>query len=252
MTVVLVVDEKTLGQAYYSIPTWFKNRRLMWSMPWVVVYDSRALSSSRVETLADNFMLPSPTFVPWHRDYDNQREKMLSAWVHAPPRAVETKWWMKVDTDVVARPCDQWIDDAWFLPDENGNYAEYIASSWNYTKAKGGGGAALEWCDSLEDWGDQFPWGPRLNLHEHINEAGDKIYYKRMCSYVSYYLAEASKDLADKCDWKLPVPSQDTVVWYYTERRGARCIRSKQKAKGWLSISNTKNMQKAALEIVSG
>lgn len=249
LTVVLVVDSKTIEQAYYTIPTWFKNKRLLWTVPWVVVYDSRQISNERAHQLADNFRLPSPTLVPWHREYESQREKMLTAWVHVPPRAVQTKWWMKIDTDVIAKPHDQWMDDAWFLPDGKGEYAEYISSGWSYTKAKGGGDI-LEWCDSLEEWGDQFDWPPKLNLHEHVS--GNKILYKRMASYVSYYNTEASKYLADRCDWELPVPSQDTVVWYCTERRGARKIHAKQKHLGWQSISNTKRLQKAALEILDG
>ena len=248
LSVVIGIDRKTLEQANVSIPTWRKNRPDMWFMPWVVFYDPFQLLEREVDQFIMRQNLPA-VVVPWENDYETQREKMLSGFVHVPPRTVETQWWMKVDTDALAFPHDNWLEESWFEPDADGVEAEYIASSWGYTKAKGGGGDITEWANNLERWGDQFET-PRLGLEKYID--GQRINYKRMCSWVSYYNTEASKHLLEHCEDKLPVPSQDTLVWYYTARRGGRCIHAGMKRRGWTNTSKIKNLRIQAEEILNG
>ncbi len=69
---------------------------------------------------------------------------MLTGLVFAA-QEVETPWYLKIDTDVVATPCRRWLDPRWFEPDAKGRPCAFIASPWSYTKP-------AEWIDRLEEW----------------------------------------------------------------------------------------------------
>lgn len=265
ITVVVGVDEHTLPMLEVSLPTWLKNRPQMRDMPWLVFYDGLE-SRPSLEFLHRMPLVNWEALIAYHgSQYETQREKMLSGWVHVPPKYVTTPFWMKIDCDALAlEPNEDWLDPEWFEPEPVGiefptdgtakltGYNNIIASGWSYTKAKGGGGNIYDWATVLEGWGDKVcPNSERLGLYQKINDEGTKIKTHRIASWLSYYRTDWTKELALACsstcgEGKLPVPSQDTVAWFYAERSGARYHTAKMKRKGWTNVSRLENLRERA------
>tara|TARA_Y100000310_G_scaffold159589_1_gene159150 strand:+ start:1330 stop:2142 length:813 start_codon:yes stop_codon:yes gene_type:complete len=254
ITVVVGVDEHTLPMLEVSLPTWLKNRPQMRDMPWLVFYDGLE-SRPSLEFLHRMPLVNWEALIAYHgSQYETQREKMLSGWVHVPPKYVTTPFWMKIDCDALAlEPNEDWLDPEWFEPDGLNRYNCWIASGWNYSKSKGGGGSIWNWADNLEAWGDSFTGLPRLGLRERI--VGDKIKYPRMASWLSYYRTDWTKELSKSCsdfcgEGKCVVPSQDTTAWYFSERRQDKVHKAKQKKRGWTNVSRLGNLRERAREIM--
>ena len=249
LTVVIGLDAKTLGQWKLSLPTIAVNRRELLSIPWTVFYDwSQICADSVLQVAEANGLDRSPhlRFVPWppddcEQDWPSQRGKMLAGFVHVPAHHVGTEWWMKIDTDVVAMRIDKpWQNTDWFQHD-----VVLIASPWGYSKCKGDNRTALEWAESLEEFGDAcWTCTPRLGLTECVR-GRDKIIKPRIWSPVSYYRTSWTKEVSALCSrhygpYGLPVPSQDTTHWVAAERSGSRIVKVNQKKFGWSFCPSTR------------
>lgn len=252
LTVVVGIDRNTFPLFCVSVETWKRFRPQLFHCPWVVFYDARTAPPR--EELRNYFTTKhgvTPSLVASRdRDcYDTQREFMLTGWVYVPAKEVKTRWFLKIDCDVLA--LDERPD--WCLPQWTEDNPVLVASPWSYTKAKGGGGSISDWANKLELWGDMvLPNTPRLNLSDRIR--GDKIKYPRMCSWVSYYQAAWYRTFARACQqWaggRLPVPSQDTLAWYYAERSGANYLKAKQKRRGWTNVPSFERLKQKAMEVL--
>lgn len=259
MTIVLAVDARGIEQLCHTIPTWQKHRYEMWDMKWLVMFDSSQVSVPKLDNLFCQFDL-DPTLIEWspQRQYETQREKMLTSFVTYAPGIVDTKWWCKVDTDAYAlRRSDSapWIERGLLQPKYSCEPA-WLASSWSYTKAKGGGGTIQDWARKLEEFGDHLTGEPRLELERRIS--GSRINYPRMASWVSIYQTHWTKWLMRRCkvcygEFKLPVPSQDTTVWYAGARTGTYHCSKRLWAKrhGWGNTSNTERLGVACHEVMN-
>jgi hypothetical protein len=257
MTIVVGIDAKTIRQFEVSHPTWRRFRPEMWSMPWVVFYDRDQLEYHPLKAWFRQLDL-SPELVPWPPPayavpYASQREKMLSGHIHVPAGWVQTQWHAKIDTDVVATRTDNWLKPEWFMPASHSHADElpaYIAPRWHYTKGVG-------YLDMLDQWANDLPQFSGHAAMPIERKPGQlRVGHSRMCSWVSYYQAAFTRHVAVLCrqgcgEWRLPVPSQDTVAWYVAARLGFHHLIANQKAVGWNNHSRFDELQRVVAEIMS-
>lgn len=248
ITGVVAIDAKTIRQLELSHLTWHKFHPEMREWPWLVVYDCEQITADTAQQVADTLSRKDGLTLRWPldgRQYETQREKMLTAFVSAVPFAVETQFWMKLDCDsICVRPCENWIDLDWFTADAHGHYNAWIASSWPYTKAKGGGGTLIDWCNSMELVGDRiYGRNTRLDLLSRLSSTKTKLLHPRMASWFSFYCTQWTRDIATMTaaayrPHYLPVPSQDTWMWYCAERGRYRrlAVRMLGKRRGWTNV----------------
>jgi hypothetical protein len=260
-TICLGVDKATIEQLRLSLPTWRKYRPEMWDMEWMVFFDRDQLRVSDVLGVffAQGVNAARTWPVAWPAvdapAYETQRERMLTPHVYVPAVLAKTQWMMKVDCDVIATSASPWLEDEWFAADADGFYNNVIASPWSFTKSKGGGGDICEWASRLEKWGDTFaPDRPRLGLAGCIE--GRRILYPRFTSWCSFYntlwlrkLAESAKAFCGG-EYKLPVPSQDSVAWYFAARRGDRWRAERMRRKGWHQCHGLAGLKEAAAKVL--
>jgi len=231
VTVVVGIDAKTIEYLRVSCETWRLHRSEMWKMPWVLFFDWTQLGQPKIDELLKQLDLPQVSLVGWptipEHSYESQREKMLSGHVWVPATCVQTQWSMKIDADVIALAKSDWLQEAWFdelcRPEDGECDADceprYIAPSWHYTKG-------VNFLGRLEAWGDSVNWGPH-GKHPRLDIPFDpthlRVPHKRMCSWVSYYNVSWLQWLCRELErtvgnGRLPIPSQDSCVWYAAER----------------------------------
>lgn len=262
-TVVIGLDQQTARQLLVTAPTWRKHKPVLWQWPWLIFFDPdppNGIASADIDRLAHQELGLSPEQVqivgwPFHRiTYESQRERMLTGHVFVPPIFVRTEWFVKIDTDAIAVDDRSWPEPTWFDTPKGEQPAVVVASGWNYTKAKGGGGDIHQWAETLESFGDRACEGTeRLGLHGRID--GDKIKMPRFASWICFqrtsWVRQAAQQISMACGpYRLPVPSQDTVLWYLAERSGARYLAAKQKKWGWTNVSRIEPLQKKAAEVM--
>ncbi len=277
ITLVLGIDAKTIEQLRISWPTWKKHRAAasqpnMWDWPLILFFDRDQVNASDAYRLVRMDMdWQGPTeIVAWppptvqNSLYESQRERMLTGHVYIPALLCQTLYHMKLDTDALARPHEKWIEPQWF--DKGGPYGTwrpaYVAPKWNYTKGAG-------WLGRLEDWGDgalgaEVPINPPLQVNAPLgcrswpnySATAKRVGHSRMCSWCSYYSTDFTKTaamiLAKSCgEYKLPIPSQDTTMWYIAER----CKLHKQivgmKSRGWSNHPRVDELRRIAAEIMA-
>jgi len=135
-----------------------------------------------------------------------------------------------------ARPHDKWIDPEWFTAPSYVEEPGYVAPKWHYTKGVDFLGKLDRWGDgTAEMWGKPAPVLGYDPTHLRVGHA-------RMCSWCSYYRTAFTKLVARLCrkrsllhdgGHKLPVPSQDTTMWYVAERLCLPKRIENMKARGW-------------------
>jgi hypothetical protein len=257
ITVVVGVDAKTFPQLQASWPTWAKYRAEMWAMPWLVFHDQ--LNRDQVVDFVHSIGVPQFQVVPWppqlapYDVYASQRERMLTGHVWVPAEHVRTSWHMKIDTDVVATRHDNWFQPEWFEDHpQHGQMNCYVAPRWGYTKGVG-------FLEALDDWGDKIADlchrpNPRLNIPQQPGQL--RVGHERMCSWLSYYNVEFTKLCtslleSSKSKWRLPVPSQDTFMWYVGARLGLHHNIVNMKRLGWDNISRLDALRQRVAEILA-
>ncbi|MCP4540275.1 MAG: hypothetical protein GY832_24310 [Chloroflexi bacterium] len=250
----VVVDARTINQFRSVWPTWKVHRPELYNVPLVIICDSQAGDArwwqKQLRFTSDH---PDRRLVFW--DWPNlddsqygdmgQRERMLSAWVKAPPAFVTTPYFLKVDTDVVATETCRWIDKRWFVGGPS-----IIASPWGYTKSRD---TDRPWPMILDDWIEGIPevrWpNPPLALPE--PEPGNiRIRHPRIVSWCCFVSTAFAKLAADYAPGRLPVPSQDTYHWYLAHRRGDGIVRVKMKNYGWDWLNGEQKVRRRAREVL--
>lgn len=256
-TTIVCLDAKHYDQWRLTWPTWRKYRPELLEWPLLVVVDGQQLPEPdfsfvqhpdlRVTQwngqtrqaitgdMNDTDALRAMANIRW----ESQREKMLSAFVHVPARHIHTKYYLKIDTDVVAmRRDDNWVQDAWFENDP-----VYVAKGWKYTKPPWHMETMDRWYGNLPT-GDGHPTAmtPPLNLP--VSSSGNKICHSRMISWLMFARTDWTREIASYCNFPaLPIPSQDNFIWYMAERMGERTLTTNMKRFGWSWQSNMKNIR---------
>lgn len=247
-TLVVVLDAAHLGQWRVSWPTWAKHRPELLEWPLLVVLDGQQLPEPDLRFVQH----PNMQITQWNGKvgdapdcfWGTQREKMLSAFVHVPARHVQTEYYLKLDTDVVAMERnDDWVQQKWFENDP-----VYVGKGWGYTKPP--------WhMSTMDDWGN---WHREVRHHPPLNlkptESGKIIRHKpnRMISWCMFAKTEWTAHIASYCDFPtLPIPSQDNFIWYMAERMRETCMTTNMKKFGWSWQSRMKNIRAKAEEAMA-
>jgi len=160
-----------------------------------------------------------------------QRYKIMAGFVHIPAFHVETPYWLKLDTDVVALGENDWVDPDWFV-----NNPYIIGHRWGFTKPPNS-------IQLLDDWSHhELLQGvlttPTLDIPLD-NPDSERISHSRISSWCAFFNTDftvTASTLAYKTcgEGMLPVPSQDTYLWYLAQRLDpSRIVKENMKTKGF-------------------
>lgn len=242
-TTIVAIDRQHLEELRVAWPTWAKNapqcvRRML------VIYDDVSLECRVPEDMLhpDNpngigFMTnahgivrhgeikPISLILPKSFPLDNsvtQRERMLTALTYAP-QFIDTPYFLKLDTDTIARKSGSPVLDSWF----DGSPA-IIAPRWGYTKPG-------HWLDTLDRWADVVAPG---NEKPARVASGGVAKSARIISYAMFGRTDFAKRIVDLVEsgggqCRLPVPSQDTFSWYAATLFGEQVTRLSPAETGW-------------------
>ncbi len=87
ITLILGVDGAHLEELRLVWPGWMKYKPELRAMPCVVFYDAGQVGPEDMAFMSDH---PQVRLVPWDLPHaQNQREKMLTGFVHVPAREVQ-------------------------------------------------------------------------------------------------------------------------------------------------------------------
>jgi len=93
-TTVVVIDDRTANQLELVWPTWHLNRPALFARPLLVICDFQAGGRDYWESRLAWLEHPARQIVLWEcPEWPDltQRERMLTAWIKAPPQYVETE-----------------------------------------------------------------------------------------------------------------------------------------------------------------
>jgi len=259
-TLVVGVDEKHLRQLERTYPTWIAHKSSLVGMPMIVFYDRDQVKASDI-----NLRHPSLTAVAWpppelniafwgdasSKWTDPQRHKMLAGFVHVPAQHVRTKYWLKLDTDVVATGVPNWIDRYWFA-----DRPAIVSHPWGFTKPADQMIRLDIW--SLHCW-KQLPELNKYPLLQMIPTSpdSDRLKHPRIISWCAFFETEFTQfcsELAERTcgPCQIPVPSQDGYMWYIAERTNRSIRRAKMKPRGWEQWMTKSNIEKAVSRSLGG
>jgi hypothetical protein len=249
-TTVTGVDAKHLRQLAMVWPTWKRHKHSTIGVnPMVIFYEREQVRPEQVRAICDH---PRLTVCPWPPEgvefsgddaskwTNRQRHKMLAGFVYVPAIAVETPYWLKLDTDAVATGQEDWIDPTWF----EGNPA-IVSHPWGFTRPPN---QMLQ----LDDWvGKHYERMPLFHGTQPLKLAPkpgeDRLNHKRIGSWCAFFrsdfnraCAKAAQDSLGPC--QLPVASQDGFTFYCATRLGEKVVRPSMKRHGWTCFSTEGNI----------
>jgi len=128
---------------------------------------------------------------------ENQRERMLSAFVLGAAAVVKTPHYVKLDAD-----CYFTNKDPAFLPEDF--EVDLCAHKWGYTKPGW-------WKEKLDAWTNDREWGGDTS---NVGSIGAK----RIISWCCLHRTEFVRKVAAITPGRLPIPSHDSYLWYMTNR----------------------------------
>jgi hypothetical protein len=162
---------------------------------------------------------PQVQIVRWHYPHAaSVRETMLAAFVMGTAEHVKTPYWMKLDCDT--RPTEGRFD----APEYRN--AAITSHSWGYTKMKCDDNVSDHWFNRM----DRLFATPETKLfHVELSPEKDKkVTHRpgnphnipmRFASFAHIQQTEFTKRVANeikaKSAGKLPIPSHDTLTWYF-------------------------------------
>ncbi len=248
-TLLVAVDREHNEQLKVTWPTWMKHRPELRDWPMLLVVDTDQLTAADVAWIDH----PNMHAVAWGgQQWKTQREKMLSALIYVPALYCRTPWYLKLDADTVAMRRERWPEREWFEPreDHRGMENAFISSPWGYSKPG-------DIVDRLDDWGDTVPQiarYPRLNCKR--NPESSLVRHKRIISWCCFANTGYTQMVAMLCkascgDRMLPVPSQDSVLFYVAKRMGFPYLRENMKKRGWGHYLRIKTLREKATEALA-
>ena len=177
---------------------------------------------------------------------ESQHERMVTALVKVPATEAQTTWYLMLDTDTLAVRGGTWLDPAWFAPDGDGRLPAYIASPWGYTKP-------VDAIAKMEAWGDTVA---ELRKHRRLDipfdAMDDRVRHPRMISWCLFGNTAWTREVAAYAPGRLPVPADDTYLFYCAARRGDHTVHVRMSEYGWEHISRFHRLKSRCLEVMRG
>jgi hypothetical protein len=204
ITIVTACDKKYVEQLRETLPNWIKYKHI--DKFEVIVYVNGFRRIRRNKDLDFLRVLPKLRIIPWDMpNAENQREKMLSAFVLGPAKDVRTPYWVKMDADSFA------CNDEPLLTPEMRDYV-LCGHKWGYSWAKH--------MEILIPWVNNHPHFQSLpkDTFDQAKVEGRKYYQPRLNSYCQFHNTEFVTMAAGLAGDRLPIPSHDTYLWYIAER----------------------------------
>lgn len=207
VTIVTACDPKYVEYLKLTFPNWRKYKAID-KYPVIVFVNGIDLNSPTLDFLR----LPNVKLIDWDmKNAESQREKMLSAFVLGTAQYVTTKYWLKIDADSFATNYNR------FITDEMKDHV-FCGHKWGYSFVKH--------IKALDEWASKHWKGALRKFSPMFNEkcANGKRYYhpeKRTISFIQLNNTRFTKWCARLAKGRLPVPSQDTYMYYV-----AKCFNS--------------------------
>lgn len=178
----------------------------------------------------------------------SQRYKMMAGFVHIPATYVDTPYWLKLDSDVVATGKDNWINPKWF-----DNDPDIVGHRWGFTKP-------ASFPEILDDWYANN-WCSEGSLDLPLDSPdSERISHPRISSWCSFFSRRFTRLASFTAEYTcgegmLPVPSQDTYMWYLSKRLFGDdyIVRTNMKdSTGFTYRSNPKSVESLVKESLQG
>jgi hypothetical protein len=205
VTIVTACDEKYVEFLRLTFPNWRKYKNID-KHPVIVFVHGIDLSDERLDFLRLN----NVTMIPWSfPEADDHREEMLSAFVFGAAENVKTDYWLKLDADSYATNYKP-------LYSEDMKKFAYCGHKWGYSRP--------EHIKKLDEWASTH-WKRKLKMAKPMMKEGRsdgrRFYHtkQRTISYIQLHKLKFTKfcvSLLKKR--KLPVPTQDTFMYYVCNR----------------------------------
>lgn len=229
-TIVTACDTRYVEYLKLTFPTWVKHKDIL-RFPIIVYINGFKKNDSRLDFLKK---YKNIRLIPWDMpNIDSQREKMLSSFVFGPAQDVNTKYWLKIDADTYTN------DNRPLFIEDMKNYS-IVGHKWKYTKP-------ANWISKLNDWS----LNKRLNFEYKIDILKikkNRYYHERTNSFVQLHSTEFTKQAADLAGDRLPVPSQDTYLWYVAMALNKKICRYDFKRKCGLYNKKTAEQIKSCIQ----
>ena len=205
VTIVTACDEKYVEFLRLTFPNWRKYKNID-NFPVMVFVHGIPLDDERLDFLK----LPNVTLVPWEfPEADDHREEMLSAFVFGTAENVKTDYWLKLDADSFATNDKP-------LYDESMKQFAYCGHRWSYSRP--------EHIRGLDEWAKGH-WKRKLKtaapMIEEGEQKGNRFYHntKRTISFIQLHKLKFTKFCVSLLrERKLPVPTQDTFMFFVCNR----------------------------------
>lgn len=149
--------------------------------------------------------------IEWNMENVSQRERMLSSFIFGPAKDVQTSFWLKLDADTYA------IDNKPILMDDMKEYV-ICGHKWNYSWADHIKLLDI-WANANSEFDGTLPMFNINSLH------GSRFYHKRVSSFIQLHQTDFTIKAAILAGNKLPIPSQDTFLFYIASRLGLKIKR---------------------------
>ena len=202
-TIVTACDPKYVECLKVTYPTWIKYKDIN-RFPIIVYVNGFQDSDPRLNFLRQH---NNVRIIHWDmHNVDNHREKMLSSFIFGPAKDVTTKYWLKLDADAYA------VNDKPLLHKGMDQYV-FCGHKWGYTKP-------FTWISTLNGWAKKHP--EIINKNDiPIDESKikkNKYFHHRTNSFIQLHKTEFIQKAARLAGDRLPIPSQDTFLWFIASK----------------------------------
>lgn len=226
ITTVVAFDAQYFEQFRVTWPTWRALKPEVTEWPLLLMVDGRRGAGVSRAMIRDVIGAKANVRIVWwlwpYNDWSlSQRERMLTALV-AAAQYVETPYYFKIDTDVVATRAGEWLAPWWFE-----HNPVLVSPAWGYSRP-------ADVIDRLDIWGDKCPdmadFG-RLGIT--APPGSTRVRHRRIAGFAMFGRTDWTREMWRLAQGRLPVPSQDTYLWYCAERRREFYRRVRMRELGW-------------------
>lgn len=217
VTIVTACDPKYIEHLKVTLPNWIKHKHV--DKFEMIVYVNGFRRYRRNSDLDFLRAHKNIRIIPWDMpEAEDQRERMLSAFVLGAAKDVKTPYWVKIDADAYAS------DDSPLLkPEMKDNVI--AGHRWGYSFAKH--------VKPLMAWANEQPAfkDTPKDIFDETKVEGRKYWHPRVASFVQFHKSDFVRMAAEIAGARLPVPSHDTYLWYVANRLGLPIMRTNFKTR---------------------